>query len=104
VTKESCEKACDATHWGSFGSGGVSQPGEGRSIVCACQDAVASRRNPLAWQLLEGRVLKDHVYLADGYPELDEDGKKFQNVDVELGWVNVGLPEILDVVPTHMFV
>lgn len=39
--------------------------------------------------------------LADGDPYFDKDGQEFEDVDMELVGVNVGLLEVMRIVPSH---
>jgi hypothetical protein len=41
------------------------------------------------------------VQLTQSDPQFDDDGKKFQNVDVQTLWINIGFVIILAIVPAH---
>jgi hypothetical protein len=41
------------------------------------------------------------VQLTQRDPQFDDDGKKFQNIDVETLWINIWLVIILAIVPAH---
>jgi hypothetical protein len=97
VTEKGGEKASEPADRWSASASRIAKPREGGRVVRERHNTVAPWGNELGGHRKVTEVCL--MNLTDRNPELDEEGKEFQDVDVDSGRVNMRLMVVASVVP-----